>query len=303
MFSRLFKLSALAVLTLTSAAAKADPILYVSTYSDNKIYKVLPDGSKTVFGPTLAGGGEMAFDTQGNLYESNYDAGTIFKIAPSGISTTFASGLHNPYGLAFDTGGNLYVSSANAGTTITKITPDGAKSTFATGLAQPQEITFDKFGNLFTENPFVGTVSKIDPLGNVSTFLSGLPLPHSMAIDSAGFIYVAEITGVQNAAGSVSILKYDQSGTFVSTFASGLNNTYTLLFGNDGNMYVATYPFSGPVNGGSILQITPSGTVSTYLSNITDPTGLAIQVPEPASLCLFAGSAGLLLLRRRIRKM
>src|SRR5689334_1793557 len=65
---------------LLNTAARGLPLFYVSTYIDNKIYAVQPDGSTSVFLNSVGGGGAMTTDSLGNIYHANYDVGTISKI-------------------------------------------------------------------------------------------------------------------------------------------------------------------------------------------------------------------------------
>ena len=276
-------------------AAMADPVLYLSTFGDNKIYKVLPDGSKTLFGPSLGGGSGLAFDTAGNLYADTYNTGTVLKIAPNGSSTLFASGMSSPYGMVFDTSGNLYVANSGNGT-ISKITAGGVVSTYASGLNQPLEIAIDSSNNIYSANPALGTIVKITTDQVVHPFISGLTTPSIMVFDSAGTLYASRVTGP---GGTEAIGKYDSNGNFISDFAQGLaGNLYYMTFGQDTNMYVSTYPTGGSTNA-SILKITPQGTVSTYATGLTNPTGLAVPTPEPMTLGVVACGSALLLMRRR----
>jgi hypothetical protein len=51
---------------------------------------------------------------------------------------------------------------------------------------------------------------------------------------------------------------------------------------------------------GTIIEITPDGTQSTFASGLDNPNGLAFQpMPEPSALGLLAVGAVALLVRRR----
>ena len=43
-----------------------------------------------------------------NLFVTAFSEGKIYQITPSGAQSTFATGLNEPMGLAFDTAGNLF---------------------------------------------------------------------------------------------------------------------------------------------------------------------------------------------------
>jgi DNA-binding beta-propeller fold protein YncE len=116
-----------------------------------------------------------SFAALGNLYDADFFGNRIVKITPAGTASIFASGLALPRGLAFDRAGNLFVANAaTSASTIVKITPAGVKSTFATGFNSATHLAFDASGNLFVTDFHAGTIVKITPAGVKSTFASGL---------------------------------------------------------------------------------------------------------------------------------
>jgi hypothetical protein len=77
----------------------------------------------------------------------------------------------------------------------------------------------------------------------------------------------------------------------------GLYDPNYLAFDTAGNLFVADD------GSGNVIEITPSGTESTFATGLGNATGLAFQgqtlpVPEPSALGLFAASAGALLAYR-----
>lgn len=58
--------------------------IYIASFSANSIYKIAPDGIKTVFqGPqTLSGPLGLAIDDNDNVYVANYTKGNVIKISP-----------------------------------------------------------------------------------------------------------------------------------------------------------------------------------------------------------------------------
>lgn len=75
--------------------------LYVSSFTDNAIYKIQPDGKKTLFYKTsvLQGPISLASDTTGNIYVANYNANNILKLSHSGACTVLTSNVSKPYGI------------------------------------------------------------------------------------------------------------------------------------------------------------------------------------------------------------
>jgi hypothetical protein len=116
-----------------------------------------------------------SFAALGDLYDADFFGNRIVKITPAGTASIFASGLALPRGLAFDRAGNLFVANAaTSASTIVKITPAGVKSTFATGFNSATHLAFDASGNLFVTDFHASTIVKITPAGVKSTFASGL---------------------------------------------------------------------------------------------------------------------------------
>lgn len=118
---------------------------------DGTVYKITPDGTKTVLYSFAGGGSDGAYPvaglilgSDGNFYGTTEDGGpnsygTVFKITPDGIETVlyfFAGGSAdgaNPYaGLIQGTDGNLYGTTREGGAngygTVFEITLDGTET-------------------------------------------------------------------------------------------------------------------------------------------------------------------------------
>ena len=81
--------------------------LYVSSFTDNAIFKIQPDGKKTLFFKTqmLNGPISLASDAIGNIYVANYNANNILKLSHSGACTVLTKDVQKPYGVHVD--GNI----------------------------------------------------------------------------------------------------------------------------------------------------------------------------------------------------
>ncbi len=135
-------------------------------------------------------------------------------------------------------------------------------------LTTPHGLAFDSSGNLYVANQINGTIEKFDSSRNGTIFASGLDHPEGLAFDSSGNLYVADWGSID---------KFDSGGN-MSTFASGLDYPEGLAFDSSGNLYVA--------DGGSIDKFDSGGNMSIFASGLYEPTFIATQVPEPATLLL-----------------
>jgi hypothetical protein len=87
-----------------------------------------------------------------NLFVANVNG--VTEITPSGVQSTFAPASNFPalFTLAFNNTGGLFVVNGGANGCIGEITPDGAQSIFASGLSYPQGLAFNSAGYLFVAN-------------------------------------------------------------------------------------------------------------------------------------------------------
>ena len=103
----------------TGLAVDSKGVLYVASYSDNCIYKVMPNGQSQLFSksPLLGGPIGLAFDSMDNLYVANYTQNNILKINKAGKIYTFMNNITNPYYLIIQNG-NMYISEQGNNTVI-----------------------------------------------------------------------------------------------------------------------------------------------------------------------------------------
>lgn len=103
----------------TGLAIDSKGVLYVASYTDNCIYKVMPNGQSQLYSksPLLGGPIGLAFDSMDNLYVANYAKNNILKINKSGQVYTFMSNITNPYYLIIK-GNNMYISEQGNNTVV-----------------------------------------------------------------------------------------------------------------------------------------------------------------------------------------
>ena len=105
---------------------------------------------------------------------------------------------------------------------------------------------------------------------------SAQTVPTGLAIGSDGALYIAQLSGLPFAPGSVDVFRYDFVNP-VTTFASGFSNLVDIAAGPDNSLYLLQYRndfwASAP---GSILKLGLDGNVETLFSGLTNPTALAV---------------------------
>lgn len=103
----------------TGLAMNSQGVLYVASYTDNCIYKVMPNGQTQLYTKSNLLGGPigLAFDSMDNLYVANYAKNNILKINKAGQIYTFMSNVTNPYYLIIK-GNTMYITEQGNNTVI-----------------------------------------------------------------------------------------------------------------------------------------------------------------------------------------
>lgn len=142
----------------------------------------------------------VAVDAKGNIYVANvtnfeggasgsgsitiYRSGSNGNVKPIGTIAGPDTGLHDPVGVAVDCSGNIYVANYEGG---------------------PSE-----FGSVTVYPP--GSDGDAKPARAIVGVDTGIRQPYGVALDSAGNIYVANYTGGESRAGSVTVYGADADG-------------------------------------------------------------------------------------------
>ena len=87
----------------SGVAADSEGNAYAASFSENKIYKITPDGAKSVYvwPVNLGGPVGIVMDSENNLYVANYTKNNIVKVTTSGVISEFAK-VKKPYCLTID---------------------------------------------------------------------------------------------------------------------------------------------------------------------------------------------------------
>lgn len=103
----------------TGLAIDSNGVLYVASYTDNCIYKIMPNGQSQLYSKSALLGGPigLAFDSMDNLYVANYAKNNILKFNKSGQVFTFMNNITNPYYLIIK-GNYMYITEQGNNTAI-----------------------------------------------------------------------------------------------------------------------------------------------------------------------------------------
>jgi sugar lactone lactonase YvrE len=162
----------------TGLALDRDGQLYISSRMEGTIYRVTPDGHRSIYAEGMGVATGIAFDHEENLYVGDR-TGTIFKIDRARQIFVFATleASIAAYHLAFGPDWNLYVTGPTTSSHdhVYRVTPAGEIATFYRGLGRPQGLAFDVEGNLYVAASLAGRrgVVRLTPKAQAELVISG----------------------------------------------------------------------------------------------------------------------------------
>ena len=280
--------------------------IFMTSSANNRIYKILPDGSYSVFveNSALSGLTGITIDSSSNLYVSATSNNTICKITPAGVITTIAgtagtSGstdgvsssarFNSPWDIDIDAAGNLYVAdrgnnlirkltnssgtytvSTIAGTAGSSGSADGTGS--AARFNAPTGLAVDAFGYVFVTDTGNNTIRRLAyvPPTTITIEVDGT--------DSATVSAPLAATTVHKTGAGTSVLSGNNSSVSTLSIDAGLvkvaatNNMGASLAFAGGNMEVTSGTVAVPtaaVNAAATIT-TDSGAA---VSSIAAPSG------------------------------
>lgn len=165
--------------------------LYVASYDDDLILRVLPNDLKvSVFARVPAPAG-ITLDENGFMFAASNSQQQIYRISPLGDLKPYAYGISNPRGLAVGNDGALYVALSQSNAILKVVDKGGAgyeTTTFLKGIANPHSITWHD-DRLYIAHRDTGVISSADVHGNVRTEAVGLTRPGGVDLGSDGTLY------------------------------------------------------------------------------------------------------------------
>jgi DNA-binding beta-propeller fold protein YncE len=195
-----------------------------------------------------------------------------------------SGGLQSPRHIAFGPDGKLYVASKDSNEVLRY---DGATGTFldaaipsSAGLVGPFAVGFGPDGSLYvaafgSANVFRYSLGTGTAAEFVSSGSGGLTFPKGLTFGPDGNLYVSSAdNGISNS--SEEVLRYDGHtgaclGVFVANGSGGLDNPSGLVFGPDGNLYVAN------TRGDSVNRY--NGVTGAFINTFVAPGSGGLDAP------------------------
>ena len=162
----------------TGLAFDRDGLLYISSRAEGTVYRVTPDGHRSVYAEGMGVATGIAFDPEENLYVGDR-SGTIFKISRDRQIFVFATmePSVSAYHLAFGPDHRLYVTGPTTSSFdhVFRVSPAGEVKSFYRGLGRPQGLAFDVEGNLYVAASLAGRrgVVRLTPDAQPELVVSG----------------------------------------------------------------------------------------------------------------------------------
>jgi sugar lactone lactonase YvrE len=162
----------------TGLAFDRQGYLYISSRMEGTIYRVTPDGQRSVYAEGMGVATGIAFDEEENLYVGDR-TGTIFKISRDRQIFVFATieASEAAYHLAFGLEGSLYVTGPTKSSFeyVLRVSRAGEVTSFYRGLGRPQGLAFDREGNLYVAASLAGQrgIVRLTPAAKAELFVSG----------------------------------------------------------------------------------------------------------------------------------
>ena len=259
------------------------------------IGRITPSGTQTLFSSGLSsqlynGLGTITAGPDGNVWFTEQKNGPnpnglVGWITPAGVIQETSAGLQagqQPTGITTGPDGNLWITDSGGPTPdLVRLTPSGTATDFtsvALANAQLSSPTAGPDGNVWfivSGGSYGGTggIGQITPSGTITVFTAGLTAnakPTTITSSPNGALWFTQNDGAAGGVGEIT-----PTGTITELPEATFHNTQPLgiAAAADGNLYISEA--AGP---GTVVQITPSGTVTAVVSGPDGhPAAMAAQ--------------------------
>jgi DNA-binding beta-propeller fold protein YncE len=188
-----------------------------------------------------------------------------------------ASGLVQPTGIAFEDDFIYFTEVPSPGiagsdNTVKKLDLDDKTiTTLHTGDPQPLNLAIARDDSIYWTCLSAGVILKQDEDGVTTKFLTDLPAPSGIAIDRKGTVYFTEVPTPGVAGGANGVFS-TSDGVTIQTLHMGEPEPVEITVARNGDLYWSCR------SAGVILTLSAqSGTVSTFLSGLSKPTGITLD--------------------------
>ena len=284
------EIAASGLLLPVGAKSNAAAEIFVVESKTDRILKIQPDGTMSVFATSKPGTPldfapgyptKMDIDADGNLYfacvgayDNPYNPygdllDTIYRVGPDASITKVARMYVSPYyfydvsAVALSADGKfLYTADTWSPHAILKIDLTTKKSTrIATSVYAPYDMLLDAEGNLYaTMGTYSGDrlrIHKYAPNGTRTVYNDSIAYPIAIAWGPEGYLYVSDWS-------TKAIYTIDPATGAIATFATGFNSPLDIEFDPQGNLYVVEY------QKGQVLKISRAASVFNDVRLVED---------------------------------
>lgn len=235
--------------TPTGLAVDAFGSLYIADPNAGEILAASSTGSITVYNLSAS---DLAFGIDGYLYATN--ATLVWRVSFTGPSLVVAGGgnlaygdggaatgalLQHPSGVASDSNGNIYIADRD-NNRIRRVAPDGT----------------------------IATIGGTGASGNTGDYGAAIQAtfsaPSAVTLDPFGNLYVID-------SGNQRVRYITPAGTIFGLNVTGLISPAYAIGDSRGNVFVSD------AGSGTILEVAPNGAVTTVVSGLQSPRGMALD--------------------------
>ncbi|MGB5584093.1 MAG: carboxypeptidase-like regulatory domain-containing protein [Gammaproteobacteria bacterium] len=247
-------------------AIDANDDLIVTSYGDNSLLRITPDGAVFVIATGLSGPFDVLIDDAGRYIVSNAMSSEIVAIDATGSKQVLVERtINKPAAAVYNSAGDLLV--GNAGfSNITRIAADGTVSEFATGLPDPVALLDSGDGGVDVLLGG-GSIHRISPHGIRTTIATGLGSSADFVRDPEGDGYLVVESG-QNR-----ITHQHADGQRAIYAEALLDYVRVMTVSAAGDVYV----LAGPVRNQSLTRIAADNTAEVVARDMPFSRGMAID--------------------------